>query len=574
MISLCDSLLTPLTVSSTEWPQNYRSPTRSRWTANAGYAFTTPPRSHHLKRPHQPYNQRLQRFNHAQPQPSTSSTPVSRTTPDTLRTLEANWRERRRAKLEDITLQRAMGVESPARGTARKARAVDDEKRGALVPQQVAIRTIATARRPLEPVTTNLAPTSSDNGKPAPTALKTEPSTRSRRSIAEEDHATVTGNNTTSQGRTNRARKIVKLVRDARLSVQPVQGTVTMRDSGVSSSGKVHSEKKTSPRVKTCCSPATALTNVSSTPHLSSATAAPTKHPPNRPETSATPRRVSEIRRIAQHSPEPLTSPSKRSPRPRCSGSPSRPTEPQPITASPLPAREYSLSPTSSLVVYPYEQDWSADPLPTPSPGKRTKRRPILSAMTGMERMDMVDGGMTMRIKPSRSAEGTRYLDLREQGRWSSEDRRRWEVLGELVTRLKSRTRRATYDFPQGTVHIMCNDPPDVVFYTTIDGTAGAGRWEGEGGRWDGRYVCAVVRDDGYLVSVSRAGHVLAFKTHVEDLDALRTVDKGSTSAQDIPETKPDEPILSFPTHRQSQLKLDYTTAPRDIRTSENSNRA
>lgn len=28
MISLCDSLLTPLTVSSTEWPQNYRSPTR------------------------------------------------------------------------------------------------------------------------------------------------------------------------------------------------------------------------------------------------------------------------------------------------------------------------------------------------------------------------------------------------------------------------------------------------------------------------------------------------------------------------------------------------------------------
>lgn len=383
-----------------------------------------------------------QRFNHAQPQPSTSSTPVSRTTPDTLRTLEANWRERRRAKLEDITLQRAMGVEIPARGTARKARAVDDEKRGALVPPQMAIRTIATARRPLEPVITNLAPTSSDNGKPAPTALKTEPSTRSRRSTEEEDHATVTGNNTTSQGRTNRARKIVKLVRDARLSVQPVQGTVTMRDSGVSSSGKVHSEKETSPRSKTCCSPATAPTNVSSTPHPSSATAAPTKHPPNRPETSATPRRISEIRRIVQHSPDPLTLSSKRSPRPRCSGSPSRPTEPQPITASPLPAREYSLSPTSSLVVYPYEQDWSADLLPTPSPGKRTKRRPILSAMTGMERMDMVDGGMTMRIKPFRSAEGTRYLDLREQGTWRAEDRRRWEILGESVTRLKSRTRR------------------------------------------------------------------------------------------------------------------------------------
>lgn len=73
---------------------------------------------------------------------------------------------------------------------------------------------------------------------------------------------------------------------------------------------------------------------------------------------------------------------------------------------------------------------------------------------------------------------------------------------------------------------------------------------------------------------MSRAGHVLAFKTHVEDLDALRTVDKGSTSTQDIPETKSDEPILSFPTHRQSLIKLDCTTASRDIRTSENSKRA
>jgi hypothetical protein len=153
-----------------------------------------------------------------------------------------------------------------------------------------------------------------------------------------------------------------------------------------------------------------------------------------------------------------------------------------------------------------------------------------------MERMDMVDGGRTMRIKPLGVGEA-RYLDLREQGRWSSGDRRRWEVLGELVAKLKSRTRRvcpvtfvpwmvlmlfgqATYDFPQGTVHIMCNDPPDVVFYTTIvDPPAPVdGKPRLEDGTVDTSALLSATTDHSYLcrarVMFSPLRHTLKISTH------------------------------------------------------------
>lgn len=406
------------------------------------------------------------------------STPVSRTTPETLRTLEANWRERRRARLEDITLQRAMGVESPAGvRTVRGLKVQVEEERGVRadkVPKEISGQARRTARIPLEPVSVNVPATENPTiAEAPPVAQKAEPS-RNRRASTASEHPTVLGNNTTAQARTNKARKIVKLVRDARLSVQS-QGGMKTRDSGVSSAVDEVSERKDVSEERRPA--AIAPTSVLASGRLSFATASK-KRPQRQAGTAATPRRVSELQSIT-HTPNPVRSSNRQSLHsPFSESSALYSAKPlPPITASPLPARTYQLSPTSSLIIYPYPSDMSIDTFPV------HRQSPTMSALTGTERMDVFDG-TRLRVKSSKTGE-TRWLELSDLDRWESRDRRRWSVLADLVGRLKCRTRRvrpsvderqevadglgkATYDLPQGALHVMCNDPPDVMFYTDI----------------------------------------------------------------------------------------------------------
>lgn len=407
------------------------------------------------------------RFQQTQPSSnpvSGGSTPVSKSTPDTLRTLELNWRERRRAKLEDITLQRAMGVVESTEGekTDRKAKNENEESpvtSSGISSAQVNTRTRPTSKIAFEPVgiNPNSRRTNSTGTRTSSYGVKAEASrTRNHHTTTaaevEDDHP-ATSNNTTSHSRTNKARKLVKLVRDARLSVQPspYNGELKPQISHTSATERAQSVQKPIPISEKRRPP----TGVTPMPPSSSSPTAPKKNPGSRLETSATPRKVSEIRRVAfQAEPErPKGSTTRRSPRSRWPVSPSTRTLDdtlRPITASPLPAREYLLSATSSLVIYPYGQDWSIDPdTEERSTAKRIRKRPIMSALTGSERMDILDEGMTMRIKPLKlsftsGSAASRYLELKDVMKWSRVDWRRWEILCDLLQRLKARTRRVS----------------------------------------------------------------------------------------------------------------------------------
>jgi hypothetical protein len=157
---------------------------------------------------------------------SSSSTPVSRTTPETIRTLELNWRERRRAKLEDITLQRAMGVEActpaPRRRQSVDIERVDEELQDFGNPASEETR-----RKRISPIAPAKPVAASSDNVPSVALSRHEtkslqpiPVNRMSSASLGKPSIAYTANNTTYQTRANRARKIVKLVRDARLSVQ------------------------------------------------------------------------------------------------------------------------------------------------------------------------------------------------------------------------------------------------------------------------------------------------------------------------------------------------------------------
>ncbi|KAJ9113910.1 hypothetical protein QFC19_000104 [Naganishia cerealis] len=446
--------------------------------------------------------------------PSTETvTPVSRGTPETLRTLELNWRERRRAKLEDITLQRIMGMEervnAPREFTGLASERSSKSAANALsVPAPFPKRT-----QPMQ----HGEPTS--RPEKMIRKLKTEAITLSpfvnvasdvhqqRRvhRIPMNDHAvSVTANSTTCQTRTNRARKIVKLVRDARLSVQTdderastVQASnplINTQDGGLTKAQRMPSGSTVvpTPKAESLCLPASSLPSIRKPSAIGEGVL-------------GTPRRVSFLRDASTQQKDAVSrSSSRKSPK---SGSArfsvsmtGKGDVLNPITVSPLPAGEYPLSATATLIVYPYEQDWSLnlscqeEALAGSSRGN--SRRPVMSALTGSERIDLLDGGKAMRIKSTSKSHATskpsRYLRLEEQDSWAEADRRRWALSQLLVDRLRSRTRRVrtifrfrgskwnvsdfgalypaktTAELPQGTIHVMCNDPPDIVFYTHI----------------------------------------------------------------------------------------------------------
>lgn len=400
---------------------------------------------------------------------SSASTPASRTTPETLRALELNWRERRRAKLEDITLQRAMEV---------KTRSPDARTRLSLGPQNTveksqyptrleaenARRTRTSPRAPSkidiaiaesDPIRVRASMTAAYSKVPA----QRIPSNRILDASQARPSLTPTLNNTIYQTRTDRARKIVKLVRDARHSVQagndeaksvlPPYKQVFEVEMAKQRQPLTEKSNQSAPSSSKCKMHAPA-------PSAQSATACPSSQPPQ-PATArpmATPRRVSEIR-----SGRPIAEVRRRNSleRPLRSFTEYHMEGPsaenlEPITASPLPSREYSLTATSSLIIYPYGQDWSVDFDAADIKSKTTKNRreryPIMSAVTVSERINILDEGQKMRIKPFRTktteSRQSRYLELRHAAHWDPADRRRWLTVSDLVQRLKARTRRVS----------------------------------------------------------------------------------------------------------------------------------
>ncbi|KAJ9101779.1 hypothetical protein QFC21_003118 [Naganishia friedmannii] len=420
-----------------------------------------------------------------------NGTPVSKGTPETLRTLELNWRDRRRAKLEDITLQRVMGVEEGRDLHQEMTRGVTGRpttlKSQSLAPQPVELATRPERQQPSRATTEpSLHPGQRiDKVGNESARLKVTvdaPRNRSPRDVPLKDitaAAAATANNTTYQTGAHKARKIVKLVRDARLSVQPTEERTTTAvplDARVRAADRDASKAQQVP-IKT----RSALPPKSVPSRQPSSFPSIIQQPPVIAQGSATPRRVSILREACTQQKEDSSksssrpSPSFRSMRFSMRNG-SNTSILHPISVSPLPAREYPLSSTATLIVYPYEQDLSVT-LPSqqqlPEEQSASSRRwPVMSALTASERIDVLDEGNTMRIKStaksSAEAKSSRYIRFEERDNWSEADRRRWTLSQLLVDRLKRRTRRATYEFPQGTLHIMCDDPPDIVFYTNI----------------------------------------------------------------------------------------------------------
>ncbi|KAJ9122806.1 hypothetical protein QFC24_004237 [Naganishia onofrii] len=389
-----------------------------------------------------------------------TGTPVSKGTPETLRTLELNWRDRRRAKLEDITLQRVMGVEKRGKlqeeitsGVARKHTGLQTQPLDARTTKDRPLRDIEassqagkeTAILRSEAVSNGLKPTDNvsrprDGHKIPLTGITT---------------AATTTNNTTYQTGANKARKIVKLVRDARLSVQASEEQVSAR---VPADAKDHASAGHLSKAQGIPVKRTLDLPLKSVPaRLPSATTSTKPPPVIAQRTSATPRRVSILREAPSQqkngSAHCYSQPSTGSRFPRSSVLTSRNIDAlYPITVSPLPAQEYPLSSTATLIVYPYEQDWSVDlPSQAASPegqsGSSRRRQPVMSALTASERIDILDEGKTMRIKStskhsSAKTKPSRFLRLKERDSWREVDQRRWTLLQLLVDRLKRRTRR------------------------------------------------------------------------------------------------------------------------------------
>lgn len=400
---------------------------------------------------------------------SSASTPASRTTPETLRTLELNWRERRRAKLEDITLQRAMGVETR---TLEAPRRPSLEARNAAEESQLPTRLDAeSARRtqtsPTAPLKVDIAIAESDPIRvPGSTsaAYSQVPKQRlPRNQVSNVSQArpslALTANNTTYQTRTNRARKIVKLVRDARHSVKAGNDETKSISPPYKKVFEVEMAEKRQPlaeKSNQSPAPSSKCTRHAPAPSAQSATARTPGLPtqPATPRPMAIPRRVSEVRSGRHTAQVRGQNPSQRSLRSfteyRTEGSSAEKL--QSITASPLPSREYPLTATSSLIIYPYGQDWSVDfdlaDIKSTTTKNRRRRYPIMSAVTVSERMDILDDGKTMRIKPSRTnatgSRQSRYLELRHAAHWDPADRRRWLTVSDLVQRLKAKTRRVS----------------------------------------------------------------------------------------------------------------------------------
>ncbi|GHJ86469.1 hypothetical protein NliqN6_2871 [Naganishia liquefaciens] len=411
---------------------------------------------------------------------SSASTPASRNTPETLRTLELNWRERRRAKLEDITLQRAMGVETHStEAPQRQPSATKQSATQTLLPGPLDAQdtrgTKASSPVPTEDNIAARAPKSVPATHQRPTLKH---AAVNRLSSASQSRPTFafSADDTTYQTRTNRARKIVKLVRDARHSVQA--GHIEVKAS--LPSRERHYELKANeilPPLMQRVSRSTADPPEPKEHHSGVSVDSKIAQPP-KSKPIAVSRRVCEIR-----SGGPSIQTHERN-SPRCSVRSfsdyrtrgATVDDLRPITASPLPSREYPLTPTSALIIYPYGQDWSIDLQRDDNRNAYTqrqhRRQPILSVVTASERMDILDEGKAMRIKPTSSnptgSRQSRYLELRHALHWDSSDRRRWLTLTDLIQRLKAKIRKSTIDFPQGSLHIMCNDPPDIVFYTNI----------------------------------------------------------------------------------------------------------
>lgn len=390
---------------------------------------------------------------------SSESTPVSRTTPETLRTLELNWRERRRAKLEDITLQRAMGVEA-REPEARRKEPMNPKASGKVNGPFKETRQTRTppseSTRPAivvpeeEPVCLSGPASTTRQSSP----LQSIPVNRTSIASQARPSLAFTANNTTYQTRTNRARKIVKLVRDARHSVQANSAQATSDSLRCGTQDSVELPKDSLAAGEKLQRTTEASSKRSMPPQAASQE--PLSRHPSGPTTSAIPLRLSEI--LSGPKPPPNEC-SRNSPQQFSRSSyleyPLARTAMdilQPIIASPLPSREYHLTATSSLIIYPYGEDWSInlEPQdPVSSPTKRRRRRhPMMSAVTTSERMDILDEGQTMRIKPSRSnatgSRQSRYLELQHAARWDPSDRRRWQILSDLVQRLKAKTRKVS----------------------------------------------------------------------------------------------------------------------------------
>ncbi|KAJ9116994.1 hypothetical protein QFC22_004652 [Naganishia vaughanmartiniae] len=361
-------------------------------------------------------------------QPSVATgTPISKGTPETLRTLELNWRDRRRAKLEDITLQRVMGVE---KGGDLHAEIAQGKTR-----KHVEVRSQPPADRPIKQ--------STRPEQEQPSEAIASSSRVGRRINGLQTQAVPSSSNVNSPA---------ELVRDARLSVQ---GNEKRTSTTVTPAVKAQASRRNlADPLENTLNPALGLPSSPASCLPPSLLPSSAKRPSAIVQGTATPRRISILREPSSWQ----TDDAKQSSSRQSTSSSIRSAVHNrrytnslyPITVSPLPAREYPLSSTATLIVYAYEQDWSVNiPSQDGSPEGQSgssRSRPVMSALTASERIDILDEGNTMRIKSrlkgSAKVKPSRYLRFGERDRWSEADRRRWTLSQILVDRLKRRTRR------------------------------------------------------------------------------------------------------------------------------------